>query len=176
MASHRTSIQMVLVLPSGSPEIPKVGIPVTLGPITLCADLQLRWSLKQSCSLHRKLSNDMVHATYTQGNWGDSWLLVVRSQIGNLTIDLSFGHNLCFKYLNRSCEPTLDIYVPRDFQWYKELFNPMSVDLCNHLLKIQESTETPTPRTGVHLGVWGFIPSHFFTFSGAWDVTPGLPF
>jgi hypothetical protein len=28
---------------------------------------------------------------------------------------------------------------------------------------------------GVHLGVWGFIPSHSPTFLGAWDVTFGLP-
>ncbi len=28
---------------------------------------------------------------------------------------------------------------------------------------------------GVHLGVWGFIPSHSFAFLGTWDVTLGLP-
>jgi len=27
---------------------------------------------------------------------------------------------------------------------------------------------------GAHLGVWGFIPSHFFALSGAWNVTPKL--
>ncbi len=51
---------------------------------------------------------------------------MVRSQIGNLTFDLSFGHNLCFKYPNESCEPILDIYVSRAFQRYKELFNLMN--------------------------------------------------
>jgi hypothetical protein len=35
----------------------------------------------------------------------------------------SFGHNLCFNYLNGSWEPILDIYVPIVFQWYKELHN-----------------------------------------------------
>jgi hypothetical protein len=55
----------------------------------------------------------MWHATWKQGNWGDFWLLVVGSQIGNLTPDFSFGHNLCFKYPNGSCQPILDIYVPR---------------------------------------------------------------
>jgi hypothetical protein len=39
---------------------------------------------------------------------------------------LSFGHNLCFKYPNGSCEPILDIYIPRAFQQYKKLSNPMS--------------------------------------------------
>jgi hypothetical protein len=36
----------------------------------------------------------------------------------------------------------------------------MSSDPWNHLLKIWESIKTPTPKVGVHLGVWGFIPSH----------------
>jgi hypothetical protein len=30
---------------------------------------------------------------------------------------LTLGHNSCFKDPNRSREPILDIYVPRDFQW-----------------------------------------------------------
>jgi hypothetical protein len=36
----------------------------------------------------------------------------------------SFGHNLCFRYPNGSCELTLNIYIPKDFQWYKKFFNP----------------------------------------------------
>jgi hypothetical protein len=35
---------------------------------------------------------------------------VVGSQIGNLTPNLSFGHNLCFKYPNGSCEPMKLLY------------------------------------------------------------------
>jgi hypothetical protein len=31
----------------------------------------------------------------------------------------------------------------------------------------------PTPNIGVHLGVWGFIPSHSLAFPRACDVTPG---
>jgi len=68
--------------------------------ITLCENLQLRWGLKQSYSPHWELSNDMLHITWTQGNWGDSQLLVVGSQIANLIPDPSFGHNLCFKCPN----------------------------------------------------------------------------
>jgi hypothetical protein len=118
----------------------------------------------------------MSHATCTQGHWGDSLLLVVGSQIGNLIFGLSFGHNLCLKCPNGSCKPISDIYVPKDFQWYKELLNPMGFDPWNHSLKIWKSIRTPTLKVGVPLGVWGFIPSCFLTFPGAWDVTHGLPF
>jgi hypothetical protein len=37
-------------------------------------------------------------------------------QIDNLTLELSFGHNLCFKCPNGSCESILDFYVLRAFQ------------------------------------------------------------
>ncbi len=64
---------------------------------------------------------------------------MVGFQIDNLTLIPSFGHNLCFKYPNGSCEPILDIYVPKYFQWYKKIFNLMNFDPCDHPLKIQES-------------------------------------
>jgi hypothetical protein len=102
----------------------------------------------------------MWHATWTQGNQGSSWLLIVGSQIANLTPGPSFGHNLCFKNPNGSCKPILDIYVPRTFQWYKELINPMSFNPCNCLLKIQnfkfqsesslESAKGSFPHTLLH--------------------------
>jgi hypothetical protein len=107
----------------------------------------------------------MWHATYTQGNWGDSRLLVVGNQIINLTFDPSF------KCPNGSCEPILNIYVPRAFQWYKEFLNPMGFDSYNRILNIQESIGIPTPKMEAHLGGWRFIPSHFPTLLGAWDVT-----
>jgi hypothetical protein len=95
----------------------------------------------------------MHYATYTEGKQGDSRLLVVGSQIGNLILGLSFGHNLCFKYPNGLCEPILDIYFPRAFQYYKELFIPMSFVTYNRPLKIWKSIETPTPKVRTHLGV-----------------------
>jgi hypothetical protein len=106
------------------------------------------------------------------------WFLTFSGQESNWQFDfgLSFSHNLCFKYPNGSCEPILGIYVPRAFQWYIELLNPISFDPCNCFLKIWKSIETPTPKVGVHLGVWRFIPSHFPTLPGAWNVTPGLHF
>jgi hypothetical protein len=109
----------VLGLPSGSLEIPKVGTPWFWGPIILCVDLRWRWGLKQSCSPYQEFSNNMWHATCTQGNQGDSQLFVVGSQTANLIPDPSFGQNLCFEDPNGSCEPILDIYVPRAFPWYK---------------------------------------------------------
>jgi hypothetical protein len=76
---------------------------------------------------------------------------------------------------NGSCEPILNIYVPRVFQWCKELLNPVSFDPCNRPFKIWESTETSSPKMGVALGVWGFIPSHFPTLPRPCGVTLGLP-
>jgi len=93
----------------------KLGLLQLWRPITFCADLWLKWGLKQSCTPHQELSNSMWHSTFTQVNRGDSWLLVVKSQIDTLTFGASFGHNLCFKYSNGSWKPILDIYVPRTF-------------------------------------------------------------
>jgi hypothetical protein len=109
----------------------------------------------------------MCHITYTQGNQGDSQLLMVGNQIGNLTLGHSFSHNLCFKYSNGSCKPILDIQVSRVFQRYKKLFNPMSFDFFNRPLKIRESIRTPIRKVGIHLRVWRFIPLGFLALSGA---------
>jgi len=99
---------------------------------------------------------------------------VVESQIDNLTFGRFFCHNLCFKYSNGSCEPILDIYVVRAFQWYKKFFNPMGLDFYNRPLKIQKSIETSIPKVGAHFTVWRFIPSHSPTFPRTWNVTPEL--
>ncbi len=99
---------------------------------------------------------------------------MVGSQIDKLILNLSFGHNLCFKCPNGSCNPISDIYITKAFQWYKELFNSMSFDPCNCSLKIQESIGTPTPKVGAHLEVWRFIFSHSLTLSGVRNMIPGL--
>jgi len=116
----------------------------------------------------------MWHATYMQVNQGNSRVLTVRSQIVNLTADLSYGHNLCFKYANESYETILDIYVSRAFQWYNEIFNPMSFDPSNHYSNIQKSIKTPTLKVGAHMGVCDFIFSHSPTLQWAWNVIPEL--
>ncbi len=51
----------------------------------------------------------------------------------------------------------LDIYVSKKFQWYEELFNPMSFDPWNTFLKIWDS------QSGIPFGsVW----VHFLTLPG----------
>jgi hypothetical protein len=114
------------------------------GPNFLCRP---SIELKQSCIPCRELSNCMWHIACTQENRGDSRLLMVESQIGNLTPNTSFSHNLCFKCPNGSCQPILDIYVPKYFQWYKKFFDPMSCDPYNYFLKNQKSI-------GLQLSKW----------------------
>jgi hypothetical protein len=117
-------------------KLPRLGLLQLWSAIILRENLWWRWSLKQSYSPHRDLSNGISHATCTQGNQVNFWLLVVGSQTANLTPSLSFGHNLCFRCPNGWYEPILDIYVPRSFQWYKERLKPLKFDLLNRLLKI----------------------------------------
>jgi hypothetical protein len=109
----------------------------------------------------------MSHATCTQGNRVDSRFLVVESQIVNLTLGPSFGHNLCFRCPNGSCKPILNIYVSIIFQWYRELLNPLGFDPCNLFLNIQKSTGTPIlgsqggsslGSVRVHSPTFAFIP------------------
>ncbi len=159
----------------GVPKFSQLGLPWLCGPITLYVDLWWRWGLKQSYSPRWELFNSMSHATCTRENWGDYWLLVVWSQIVNLILGLSFSHNLCFRCPNGSCKPILDIYIPRTFQIYKELFYLLSFDSCNCSLKIWESNGIPIPKLEAALKVWGFILSHFLTLPGACSVTPKLP-
>jgi hypothetical protein len=113
-----TLIQMVFFVP-GIPKSPRLELPWLCETITSFVDLRSRWGLKWSYSPRRELFNDMSHATYTQGNRVDSWLSMVGSQTANLTLVLSFGHNLCFRCPNGSCEPILNIYISIFFQWYK---------------------------------------------------------
>jgi hypothetical protein len=140
----------------GVPKLPKLRLPQLWGPITLRANLWLGWGLKQSFSPCRELFNGISHATWTQGNQVNFWLLVVGSQTTNLTIGPSFGHKLYFRCPNGSYEPILDIYVSISFQWYNFFFNPFGFDPCNCSLNIRESTGSPTPKVDAPLGVWGF--------------------
>jgi hypothetical protein len=145
-------------------KLPRLGLPRLWGAITLCADLWLRWGLKQNYSPHWELFNGILHVIFTHGNRVDSWLLMVESQTANLTPDFSFGHNLYFRFPDGSCKPILNIYVPRAFQWYKERLNPLRFDPCDRPLKIWESTETPTPKVEPLRGVrvHSFTPSDTF--------------
>jgi len=62
---HEAHIQMAFCpkLPNGSPEIPKVGIPSTLGVHNFVWKFRLRWGLMKSYSPCQVLSNNMLHAT-----------------------------------------------------------------------------------------------------------------
>jgi hypothetical protein len=108
--------------------------------ITSCENLRSWWSLKQSCSPRWELSNGLSHIPCTHGNRVNSQLLMVRSQIVNLTLDHSFGHNLCYRCPNGQCEPILGIYALTAFRWYKECLKARSFDPCNRVLKIWEFT------------------------------------
>jgi hypothetical protein len=147
----------------GVPKFHQQGLLRLWGRITSCANLRSQCNLKKSCNPHRELSNSMSHVICMQGNQVDSRLLLVGSQTANLTHGLSFGHNLCFRCPNEQCEPILDIYTSIAFQWYKELLEARSFDSYNRVLKIRESfrdSNSQHGNMGVHLGVWGFMPSH----------------
>ncbi len=107
---------------------------------------------------------------------GDFQLLMVRNQIGTLTPNPFFGHNLYYKYSNGSCKLNLNIYVSKDFQWYKEIFNPTNFDPWNYFVKIWNFVGIPIPKVGIHLGVCGLIPSHFFTLLGMYMWFMGCTF
>jgi hypothetical protein len=117
---------------SGSPKIAIAGTLATLRAHNFL-----------SCSRRRELSNGMSHVACTQGNRVDSWLLVVESQIANLTPDLSFGHNLCYRCRNGSCEAIFNIYASRPFQRYKKHLKARCFDPCNWVLNFWESRRTP---------------------------------
>jgi len=144
-------------------KLPKLGLLQLWSPITLWADLQSRCGLKQNYSFHRKISNYMSHTICKQINRVDSRLFLVKSQTINLTPNLFSGHNLCFGCPNEQCKPILSIYILKNFQWYKERHKLLNFNPWNHSLKFRESTEIPSPKVGVTLVVWRFIPSHFHT-------------
>jgi hypothetical protein len=62
----------------------------------------------------------MLHTTYTQGNQGDFLLLMVGSQIVNLTPGPSFGYNLCVKLQMGHASP-----------FYASKFHELSNDIRN---------------------------------------------
>jgi hypothetical protein len=88
----------------GIPKFPQLGFPRFWRQITWHADLWLQWGLKQSYSPCPKLCNGILHVACMRGNRLNSWILVVGSQIANLTPDLSFGHNLCLRCSNEWCK------------------------------------------------------------------------
>ncbi len=169
---HGAHIQMAFLSRDSRMGVPKsrqLGLPQLWSPITLRTNLGSRCGLKKSCIPRQELSNGMSHVIYKQVNRVDSWLFLIRSQTGNLTPSPSFGHNLCFRCPNEQCEPILDIYVPKAFQWYKERQKPLSFDPSNFSLKFWKSIRIPSPKVGVALGVWRFTPESMWCDSRAFS-------
>jgi hypothetical protein len=176
---HGDHIQMVFLSWNSQVGIPKfqqLGLSRPWRRITSCADLRSRWGLKKSCSPRRDLFNSVSHVACTQGNRVDSRLLMVGSQTVNLTPDLSFGHNLCFKCSNEQCKPILDTYTSIAFQWYKELFKGMGFDPYNCVLKIRESFRDSNSQHGNSFVSMRVHSLTLFTLPRTCEVTPESPF
>ncbi len=142
--------------------------------ITPNSDLRLGWGLKQTCISPQELSK--LYSTCTHWDQVDSQLLVVRSQTANLTPDLFFNHNLCFKCLNGSCKAILDIYTSKPLQRYKEHVNAKCFDPCNQALNFLKTWMTPSSQfwecefhlhTCLKVGLWHAFntPQHLTEFS-----------
>jgi len=128
----------------GVPKLSQFGLLGLWRFITLGSNLWLGWGLKKNCSSPWELSNGVLHSTCTHQGRVDSWLLVVGSQIANLTPGPSFDHNLCCRCPNGSCEAIFDIYISRPFQRYKEHLKEKCFDPCNRVLKFWGSQRTPS--------------------------------
>jgi hypothetical protein len=137
-------------------EIVPTGLPELWTAITLDCRVQSWQGLNQSCSPRRDLSNAMLHTQIECREEVDSWLLVVRIQIGNLTPNPSFDHNLGCKCPNAQCKAIFDIYVSRTFEWHQEQPNARCFGPCCRALNIRESRRTPNPQL---FQVLGFTPT-----------------
>jgi len=145
-------IQMVLF--PGTPKLesrncPKtvlVGVPRLWTLVTPDYRVWSQWSLNQTCSPRRDVSNAMWHSRFGGREEVDSWLLVVGSQTASLTPGPSFAHNLGYRCPNGQCEAIFDIYASRPFQWHQEHLNARCFGPCCRTLNIRESWRTPNPQ------------------------------
>jgi len=144
----------------GTPEMESRNCP-DWTPKTLNGHNSRLWSpiatrSNQSYSPHRDLFNAMLHSPRRRRERVDSRLLVIGSQTGSLTPDLSFAHNLGCRCLNGQCEAIFDIYVSRPFQWHQEHLNARCFGPCCWALNIRESRRTPNLQL---FQVLGFTPT-----------------
>jgi hypothetical protein len=91
------------------PETVLVGVLGLWDLITPDCRVRSRRGLNQSCSSPRDLFNAVLHSRIGCREEVDSRLLVIRSQIANLTPDLSFAHNLGCKCPKDQYQAILDI-------------------------------------------------------------------
>jgi len=127
----------------GVPKLSRFGLPKICNIITIFSDLWSGWGLKLTYNSPWELSNDVSHSTCTHQGRVDSRLLMVGSQIANLTPGLSFAHNLCCKCPNGQCEAIFNIYTSVAFQCYEKHFKARCFDACNRALKFWEFQRTP---------------------------------
>jgi hypothetical protein len=136
---------------SGVPKLSRFGL---LGLWDIIASRPNLWSgrgLNQTFSPIRELSNAVLHSHTAHRERVDSRLLVVGSQIANLTPGPSFAHNLGFRCPNDQCEAISDIYTSRPFQWHQE--HPKGKVFCP-LLSNSKHLEVPEDSKSPTLGVW----------------------
>jgi len=136
------------------PETIPVRVPGLWELITLDCKVQSQRGFHQSCSPCRDLSNDILNTPFGRWEDVDSRLLVVGSQIANLTSGPSLDHNLGCRCPNDQCEGILDIYTSRPFQWHQEHPNARFFSLYCRTLNIRESRRTLNPQ----LWAWEFHP------------------
>jgi len=138
------------------PKIVLGGVPGLWELITPDWKIWSQQDLNQTCSPRWDLFNNVLHSQF----WGrqniDSWLLVVGSQTGSLTLGPSFAHNLGDKCPNGQCEAIFDIYASRPFQWHQKHPNARCFGSCCRALNIRESWRTPNPH---FFQVLGFTPT-----------------
>jgi hypothetical protein len=124
----------------------------------------LQWVLKESYSPCRDFSNNMWDITCMHVFQGDSQFLITGNQIGNSTNNPFFGRNLCFRYSNGLCEPILDIYVSRTFQWYKEFLIQWILTLEIALWRFMSPTKLQVPKWEPTWECVGSFPHIFLHF------------
>ncbi len=128
------------------PEIVPSGVPGLWELITPKCKVLSQRGLNQTCSSRRDLSNDILHSQFGGRKEVDSRLLVVRSQITNLTPIPSFAHNLGYRCSNDQCEAIFYIYTSRLFKWHQEHLNARCFGPCCRALNIRQSRRTPNPH------------------------------
>jgi hypothetical protein len=124
--------------------------------ITLDCKVWSRRGLNQTCSPRRDLSNDLSHSQFGGREKVDSQLFVVGSQIGSLTPDPSFAHNLGYRCPNGQGEAIFVIYASRPFPMTPrtpqcEVF--WTLLLSSKHSGVPEDSKSPT------LEVLGFTPT-----------------
>jgi hypothetical protein len=128
------------------PDFVPAGLPELQTAITLDCRVGSRRGLNRSCIPRRDLSNAVSHSRFECREGINSRLLVVGSEIANLTPGPSFAHNLGCKCPNCQCEGIFDIYVSRPFQRHHEQPNARCFAPCYRALNIRESRRTPNSQ------------------------------